>query len=550
MDRRYAAITLFGHPFPVNDFANARFIMLWGMNILGAPGGLYDPRSLLEAKRRGARLVVVDPTYTLTAAKADVWIPIRPGADGALALAMARVMIDENLHDRAFVEKACHGFDGFAEHLRQRGYTPEWAEPITGVKADLIVRLAREAATVKPALITVFKGPGYYTNGADATRAIYILDAITGNVDNPGNLLLKEWAPLSPPVEIPDDAKTKPQRPPLHVAMGYPLAPDLPTGRLPEAVLEGKPYPVKSIWVHNTNPVMSDMGRERMQKTYRALEFGLAFDLYMSETAQECDLVLPETSFYEHAEIRQGLWIGPDAVFCEPAIPPVGESKPMYEIIQGIARKMGWGHHFAYRTWQDWARNVVKTLPISLEELRAKGIWTGSVTYRHPLEAGVGTATGKIEIYSESHAKNGQNPYPVYSERAVIPDAEYPLQLTHSKLPSHTNVLTQNNRYTLEIDPENWVEVNRVDAQKYGVRDGEYVSLESPRDSIRIKAKVVEGILPGVVCVRHGHGFGHWAELSRAKGRGAHSNSLQDVHVTPVSGGNAYNECKVRVRPA
>jgi thiosulfate reductase/polysulfide reductase chain A len=550
MDRRYAVLTLFGHPFPVNDFGNARYMMLWGMNILGAPGGLFDPRSLLEAKRRGARLVVVDPNHTVTAAKADEWVPIRPGTDGALALAMARVIIDESRYDRAFVEQACHGFPGFGDHLRASGYTPEWAEPITGVAKETIVRLAREVATVKPALITAFKGPGYYTNGADATRAIYILAAITGNVDNPGNLILKDWAPLSPPVAIPEEARTKPQRPPLHVAMGYPLAPDLPTGLLPQAVLEGTPYPVKSIWVQNTNPVMSDMDRDRVIATYRGLEFGLAIDLYMSETALECDLVLPETSFYEHAEIRQGLWIGPDVVFCEPAIPPVGEAKPLYEIIQGIAGKMGWGQHFAYRTWEDWARTALKTMPVTLDELRQKGFWTGQVRHGHPLGGKLGTATGKIEIHSESHAKHGQNPYPVFRERAVLPDDEYPLQLTHSKLPTHTNVLTQNNRYAMEIDPENWVEIHRADAQKYGVRDGEYVALESPKSQIRIRAKVVEGLRPGVVSVRHGQGFGHWAQLSRAQGRGAHSNSLQEIHVTPVSGGNAYNECKVRVRPA
>ncbi|MEE9196360.1 MAG: molybdopterin-dependent oxidoreductase, partial [Alphaproteobacteria bacterium] len=247
-DRRFACLTLFGHVFPMHDFAHSRYVMLWGMNMFGANQGLFESRALLEAKKKGCKLVVVDPLFTETAQKADEWVPIKPGTDSAMALAMCRVIIDENLYDKDFVGKYCAGFDGFRDHLREKGYTPEWAEGITGISAETITRLAREFATTKPAQAAIFKGPGYYTNGADASRAIYLLDAITGQVDNPGNLHLKDWAPLGPPVIIPDEAKATPDKPPLHVAMGYPLAPDLPNSRLPEAVLDGNPYPVKAIF--------------------------------------------------------------------------------------------------------------------------------------------------------------------------------------------------------------------------------------------------------------------------------------------------------------
>jgi thiosulfate reductase/polysulfide reductase chain A len=114
----------------------------------------------------------------------------------------------------------------------------------------------------------------------------------------------------------------------------------------------------------------------------------------------------------------------------------------------------------------------------------------------------------------------------------------------------HCNIVTQNNPYLMEIVGENWVEIQTTDALKYGITDGSRVVVESPKDNITILAKVVEGLVPGTVCIRHGHGFGHWAMGSVAKGKGAHSNVLMDRHTSPISGANCYNECKVRVRPA
>ncbi len=548
-DRRLACLTVFGHVFPMHDFAHSKYVILWGMNMLGANQGLFESRALLDAKKRGCKLVVVDPVFTETAQKADEWIPIQPGGDSAMALAMCKVIIDEKLYDADFVSKYCDGFDGFRDHLEQKGYTPEWAADICGIDAQTITRLAREFATTKPAISAQFKGAGYYTNGADAGRAIFILDALTGQVDGPGNIHLKDWAPLGAPVIIPDDAKTAPQKDPLHIAMGYPLAPDLPNSRLPEAVLDGDPYPVKAIFVQSTNPVMSDPDKNKMIEMFRGLEFGVAIELYMSETALECDLVLPETSFYEHAEIRQGLWLGPQVILCQPAVEPLGEAKPLYDIVKGIAEKMGWGEYFPYDTWEDWGEICMKDVPMSLDELKKTGFWAGEVRYGRVAD-GLPTPSGKIEIHSQAFKDQGLDPYPVYVERSVLPDDEYPLNVTHSKLSMHCNIVTQNNPYLMEIVGENWVEIQTTDALKYGITDGSTVVVESPKDNITIKAKVVEGLVPGTVCIRHGHGFGHWAMGSVAKGKGAHSNVLMDRHTSPISGANCYNECKVRVRPA
>lgn len=549
--RRMATLTVFGHIFPMLDFADSKYIMLWGINICEANEAIWENLALCDALDNGAKLVVVDPKFTQTAERAHEWIPIKPGTDAAMALAMSHVIIEESLYDREFVNQWTSGFGEFAEHLGKKGYTPEWAEKITDVPAKTIRRLAHELAVSKPALVETFKGPGNYTNGADAARAIYMLDVITGNVDGPGNICLKDFAPLGPPVNVPKEAVSQPSKPPLHVAMGFPLAPDLPTGRLPKAVIEGDPYPVKGLFLHAINIVMSDMNTKLIKQMFEKLDLAVCIDLYMSESALESDIVLPETSFYERAEIRHGLYKAPQVILCQPAVPPVGESLPMYDIVKGLARKMGYGEHFTYETWEDWGKVALQGLPVSLDELKEKGLWTGEMRYHKYRENGFPTPSGKIEIWSKNFEANGQNPLPEYKEHGVVPDDEYPLQLITSKLGMHCNLLTQNNPYLMEIVDENWIELNPVDARKYGIADNDMVVVESPHGSAVIRARVIEGVKPGVVCGRHDHGFGHWSPyLSVARGKGAHLNALADSQIDPVSGGNAYNERKVRVRSA
>ena len=252
---------------------------------------------------------------------------------------------------------------------------------------------------------------------------------------------------------------------------------------------------------------MSDPNRDRVKEMFKHLELAVTCELYMSETALESDVVLPETSFYEQAEIRQGMWIGPEVVLCQPVVAPVGDAKPPYEIVKMLSEKMGYGEHFPYQKWEDWGELMMRDVPMSVEELKEKGFWAGPVRYNRVPE-GLPTPSGKIEIRSRAYEEAGFNPFPEFVERSVTPDDEYPLQVTHSKLSMHCNIVTQNNPFLMEICGENWVEINSVDAAKYGIVDDSYVTVESPKDSIRIRAKVVEGLVPGCISIRHGHGFG------------------------------------------
>lgn len=548
-DRRLAATSTFAHPLPTKDYANSRFVMLWGADPFGPNEALHENRELLEAMKKGCRLVVVDPNRSRTAEKAHLWLPIKPGTDGAMALAMAYRIIETESYDKEFCDEWVHGFDEFAEHVLTNGYTPEWAEGITGIPKETIIQVADEFAATKSALMDGLKGLVNYTTGLDALRTIFALNVITGNVDGPGNLILKEMSVLDMPVDIPEEALTAEQKPPISEGMGYPMAPDIPTQLLPKAVLEGDPYPVKALMFHICNPAMSDPNPRLFEKMMAAVELSVTIDIYMSEVAQLSEFVLPEASTYERAEVRESMWSGPQTVFAQPAIKPLGESKPHYEIIKGLAEKMGYGEYFQWNSWEDWARKCTAYLPVSYEELKEKGVWQGELRYfKFKTDGGVPTATGKFEIYSTMFEGLGYNPLPVFTEEhRVKPDAEYPFQLINCKMQYHCGTHTQNNPYLMAIVSENYAELNTKDASRLGISDGDRVEVVSPQASVAILAKVSEAVQPGVVRVPHGHGFGRRFG-SLARGKGSHINPLFETRVNPVSGGISFNECKVNIR--
>jgi thiosulfate reductase/polysulfide reductase chain A len=236
-------------------------------------------------------------------------------------------------------------------------------------------------------------------------------------------------------------------------------------------------------------------------------------------------------------------------LYAEPAVPPPGEAKPIYEIVKGIAEKMGYGKYFNWKSEEEWMRNIIEGLPFTLDELKRKGFWIGNPKYRK-YEDGLKTPSGKVEIYSMLMEVAGHNPLPEFKEPKVVPDEKYPFRLISARMPFHANLVTQNIPMLMDIENENWAEINRKDAEKYDIKNGDYIIIESPLDSIKVKARVTEGIVPGVIAVIHGFGFGHWSMGNTARGKGANVNKLIDTYVDPVSGAVAYNECKVRVRKA
>lgn len=326
-----------GDERPLMDAIQSRYILLFGWNPLGATKWSHLPRIITRARERGAKLVVVDPYYSATAAKADEWIPIRPGTDGALALAMAHVIIRDKLYDEPFIKEWTYGFEQFAEYVADK--TPAWAEKITTVPAHTIERVAREFATTKPSVVDAWSGPGHYSNGVYATAAIACLAGLVGGYDRPGTLHIPDRkGNAHVPVAVdkpkaPRFAGDDQLYPMFHKSGVY--------CEIFKRLAEGTGnYPAKVAVIIFQNPLMSVPGTEMVAKALANLEFVVVNDIYLSETAQFADIVLPGTTYLERYDWNTE-WVTWSALgLRQPVVKPLFGQPAEYEVIIELGRRL------------------------------------------------------------------------------------------------------------------------------------------------------------------------------------------------------------------
>jgi thiosulfate reductase/polysulfide reductase chain A len=349
--RKASFKTAMGDERPLADFLQSKYILLFGWNPTSAIKWVYLPRILTKALEGGARLVVVDPHLSDTAAKAQEWVSIRPSTDGALALAMARVIITEKLYDEGFVRDWTTGFEEFSGLVA--GATPEWAEQITSVPAKTIVRLAREFATTKPALADVWSGPGQHTNGVQGGRAIALLNALVGTFDRPGGMMIPDkrgskWSQAEPETPI--------------TAARYDGLGDLPFGHSSgvygrgfERLLDGSgPYRPKAGMCVFQNLVMSGPGSSKVAEALTMLETFIVVDTHVSETALLADYLIPGTHYLERYDVNSH-WVTWSAVGLRQPVVGAKERQTSpypyrggifgqmaeYEFVAALGRKLG-----------------------------------------------------------------------------------------------------------------------------------------------------------------------------------------------------------------
>ena len=339
--RKASFKTVMGHDRPLADFIETKYILLFGWNPTAAIKWVHLPRIITRGIERGARMVVVDPYLSDTAAKGQEWVAIRPGTDGALALAMAHVIIRDKLYDEAFVQAWTVGFDEFADFVKDK--TPEWAEGITSVPAKTTVRIARELATTKPALVDSWSGPGQHSNGVQGGRAIAMLNALIGTIDQPGGMMIPnkgggKHAHLDPSQDIEANLK----QPRFDEVKKYPLGHGSGVyTQMFNNLAEGKgPYQAKMMVCMFQNPAMSVPGN-LVPKALAKLETFVVIDTMMSETAQFADYVLPGTVYLERYEIC-GHWVSWPAVgLRQPVVKPIFGQPAEYEIVALLGRRLG-----------------------------------------------------------------------------------------------------------------------------------------------------------------------------------------------------------------
>jgi anaerobic selenocysteine-containing dehydrogenase len=534
--------TPYDHLFP--DFENAERIVVWGSN----PATDSPPINLkktLEAKRRGAKVVVIDPLKTFTAMKADEWIGIRPGTDGALALGVANLMITKGLYDTAFADDWMHGFGEFREYVKR--FSPKDVEKITWVRAERIERLAEDLARPRTTLL-LHTGLEYANSGVQNIRAILILWGLAGNLDRPGGLIFRRTQP-SP---IKRNRMGPPKGRPAIGSDRYPLYCDLNRSghfmEVPRAILEGDPYFIKGLIVLGSSIITAFPNPNLWRNCFESLDSLIVIDRFLTNEAMYADIVLPATTMFEITSYKR--YPG-HLSFRERVVPPVGEARNDYIILAGLAKALGYGDHYP-QSEEEMLEFVFAGSSISLEQLKSKpegvSIPSPPMVYekykvgllRKDKKPGFETPSGKFEIASNLLKKYGYDPLPLYQEPTEGPIGspelaeEFPLALTTgTRIQSAFRSQHLNIPGLLKLQDKPNILIHPEDAEKRGIQDGDRVWVRTKRGRVPFYAKVTERIIKGVIEANMGGG----GPLQPQEWKEANVNDLTDLeNCDPISG--------------
>ncbi len=534
-----------------SDLENAELIVVWGANPATDCPPL-DYKRIIEATRQGAGLVVIDPRRTMTA-KIDgaQWIPIRPGTDGALALALCNVLIEEECYDESFVRDWTHGFEDFSRYVQH--FRPELGESITGVPADTIRDLARRITRARGVSPVMYSGLEYSDSGVQAIRATMVLWALAGQLDVPGgrcftmpqNLFPVNRAGLIPNPEV-KKALGRDRFPVYSLYRGESHA-----NALPEAVLQSQPYPIRSLIILGGSLITSWPQPQVWRQTLEALDFLVCIDLNLTADCAYADIVLPSATWYE---IESYMTYGPIFRLRERVIRPVGEARNAFFIFAELADRLGYGHLYPQNE-EELLRYVLQGSPFSLEEVRAAGgrvqIETVMMQYkkwekgllRPDGRPGFATPTGKFEIASTILEEHGYDPLPVYTEPLESPLSQPDLAQTFPLVFNSGARVTTDFRSQfhgipglVKKRPEPTVMINAADAAARRIAHGEAVLLASPRGQVRMRAIVSDDILRGAVEANMGGG----GPLGPKAWQECNINELTDLRFDPISGFPVY----------
>jgi cysteine desulfurase NifS len=503
------------------DMENAELLLVWGANPATDSPPL-DMHRLEAAARRGAEVVVIDPRHTETARRTGArWVPIRPGTDGALALSMLSVMIQEELYDEDFAERWCHGFHELATYVQH--FTPEVAQTITGVPAETIRDLARRICKATGACPVMYTGLEYSNSGVQAIRAVLTLFALAGQLDVPGGIGL---AMLD--THFPINRSCNVENPNLDLAVARDRFPIYSNYRgeshasgLVRSVLRGDPYPVRGLIVHGASLLTSWPQTEMWRETLSRLDFLVCIDRQLTADSAWADVVLPATTMFE---IDSYMTYGPIFRLREKLVEPVGEARNDYLIMAELACRLGYGDRFP-QTEEELLRFALEGSGYTLEDVREAGGWVKTPTpmmeykkwqkggLRRDGEPGFDTPTGKFEIRSTVLEEYGYEPLPKYVEPTEGPldspdlAREFPLVFNSGARP-HTDFRSQHHGIggLVRDNPEPTVELNADDARARGIDTGDLVEVRTPRGAVPFRARVTPDIVRGAVECNMGGG--------------------------------------------
>jgi len=494
-------------------------VLVWGCNFTetGASDGMCGYQLTL-ALERGTRLIVVDPRRTSLAAKADHWLRVRPGTDDALALGMLHTIIKEELYDKDFVSKWTFGFDRLVERIE--GYSPEKVAETTWVPAEDIRAAARMYATTKPACLQWGVGLDQGVNNLQSSRAVLILSGITGNIDVPGGDVI--WVPPSdivlqaprynPGIELRDRISPEARLKKLG-GIKYHLPSTIHHEYFLDAVLTEQPCHIKALILMGCNLLLGTSDCLRMVQALRKIDFTVAIDMFMTPTTQLADIILPAASWMETDDVADihFAW----CVLVRQKVATIGECRDDKQIIFDLAHRLGLEDGFPWRDVREYCDWVLKDSGITFEEFKKIGILKGEQRYRKYETEGFKTPSGKFEIYCQSLDLSDYDPLPYAVEPPESPYSapgiaeEYPLVITTgSRVEAFFHSEGRQIKSLRKLCPDPLVEIHPETAKKLGIKDGDWVWIESPRERrIKQRALLTDGIHPRVVSAQHGWWF-------------------------------------------
>jgi anaerobic selenocysteine-containing dehydrogenase len=536
---------------PAPDEEKSECVVVWGLNPSASAINRY--RRIRQAKRRGASLIVIDPRVTTLAKQADIHLQPRPGSDGALALGMLRIIVDEQLYDAGFVRDHTVGFDDLRELLGD--FPPSRVAALTRITESDLFEVARTYATEKPACLFLGQALDQHTNSSNTIRAIASLIAITGNLDvSGGNVIIPPVKLAKNPVELFDALPEEVDRKRLgreYLLTRFPFTRIAHPPSVFRAISTGEPYPIHAMFIMASNPAVVEPNTTEVRHALKSLDFLVVADLFMTPTAQLADLVLPSCTFLEdtyYATYEAGAYLKPvvpGLLRLRPrVVEPVGESRPDWQIIFELAKRLGLEEYFPWGDIEEAIDFELAPTGITVSDLRThpegirlpapsflyqrfgqKGrlgqilirLLSATVFRRFPEmyrkyeRMRLMTPSGKVEFRSSVFEEAGLDPLPAFREPAESPVAtpelagDFPLVLsTGAKTRNFVHSQFHNIPRLNASMPENLAELHPSTAEGVGVETGQKIKVETPRGGIQCTAEVTPSILPGVVQLYHG----------------------------------------------
>jgi thiosulfate reductase/polysulfide reductase chain A len=520
--------------FARQDIGSSRCIVLWGFQP-SESRIIPDWRDLLAAKKGGARIIVVDPRRTKEAEMADLWLQVRPGTDVALMLAWLKIIVDENLYDREFVEKWTSGFDQLQSHLGK--YSLKELAGLCWIPEEKLHAAARMYAGTKPSTITWGLGIDLQgINAMQAVRARCILRAITGNLDIAGGELLgiagDELRVVSNVQMELNDAiasiqKAKQLGAGEYGLFGFPgwdmlrAASDKPNAyfRPPQsdmtccahprhvwqAIISGQPYPVRAFISQSNNALIQAADPQMVHKALSSenLELSVNMDYYRTPTAELADYLLPAAGTLERSDFPS----------YPKAMEPLFERRDDYQFWRELGIRMGQAEYWPWKTVEEVCDYRFAPLGISFSEALGRGGLKPVREYRKYERQGFGTPTGKVEIFSSIFRNFGLEPLPVYREPVESPlnqelAKDYPLILmaTGKFMPFYHSEMRQI-QSAIQEQPDPITDIHPKTARELGISNNDWVWIETQRGRIKQRARLTDEVHPAMIRVQHGWWF-------------------------------------------